>query len=386
LVSEKRHPELTEFTLLLQFNIGIIPNLQVKLSEDRSEKLIVFGDIMTSVQTNTHKGIRNYKQQLNKMLVPYRVPQNGKAVWQLINTVIPYFLLWGIMVYLLKIGITFWYILPLIILAGGLLVRIFIIFHDCCHGSFLASRKAMKIIGYITGVLTFTPYYHWRRDHLMHHATSGNLDQRGVGDVWTMTTEEYRSASRSRKLAYRFYRNPFVLLILGPIYSFYIKQRFSPRTAGKKERRSVLYTNLGIAFIILLAGLTIGLKTYLILQFSIMIFAGAAGVWLFYVQHQYENVYWERQEKWDVVRASLEGSSYYKMPQILQWFTGNIGLHHIHHLEARIPNYRLQECQDKIANFIEVEPLTLRTSLKSLRLNLWDEKQKKMLGFRALKA
>jgi omega-6 fatty acid desaturase (delta-12 desaturase) len=322
-------------------------------------------------------------QTLNKVVAPYRIPQTGKAVWQLFNTLVPYAILWALMIYLLETGTAFWKILPLTLLAGGFLVRSFIIFHDCCHGSFLSSRRANQIIGYITGLFTFTPYFYWRRAHLMHHATSGNLDQRGVGDVWTMTVEEYRSATRSRRLAYRLYRNPFVLFVLGPIYSFYIKQRFSPRGARKKERRSVLYTNLGIAGILILTGFTIGLKTYLLLQFTVMLFGGAAGVWLFYVQHQYEEVYWEREENWDVVRASLDGSSYYKLPKILQWFTGNIGLHHIHHLEARIPNYQLQECQDSIGIFQEVEPLTLGKSLKSLRLKLWDEKQRKMIGFQA---
>ncbi len=339
---------------------------------------------MIEINTNPKSRTEQSNKTLFKKLSQYRKPQNHKAIGQLINTIIPYVGLWVLMIYLLKSGAAFWQILPFILLASGLLVRMFIFFHDCCHGSFFSSKKVNKIIGYITGVLTFTPYYNWRNSHLLHHATSGNLDQRGIGDVWTMTLEEYRSASFRKKLGYRLYRNPFVLLILGPIYSFFFVHRFSPTNARKKERRSVLYTNLGLLGILLIAGLTIGLKTYLIIQVPIMLFGGSAGVWLFYVQHQYEDVYWEREENWDMVQASLEGSSYYKLPKILQWFTGNIGLHHIHHLESRIPNYRLQECLNEMTIFHDVEPLTLSKSLKSLKLNLWDEKQGKMIGFSAL--
>ncbi len=340
---------------------------------------------MTEIKSNGIQGIKDNINELNKALLGYRTPQTSKAVWQLINTLVPYAALWALMIYLLNADMPFWYILPLTLLAGGLLVRIFIIFHDCCHGSYLPSRRANKIIGYLTGVLTFTAFFNWRNSHLLHHATSGNLDQRGVGDVWTMTVDEYRDATFRKKLGYRSYRNPFVLFLLGPIYSFFIVQRFPSRGARKKQRRSVFYTNLGIAGILLLAGFTIGLQTYLLIQLPIMLFGGAAGVWLFYVQHQYEEVYWAREESWDVVRASLEGSSYYKLPKILQWFTGNIGLHHIHHLESRIPNYRLQECQNEIPLLQEVEPLTLRKSFKSLGLNLWDEQHGKMIGFGALK-
>ncbi len=324
-------------------------------------------------------------KRLNETLLRFRTSQSGKAAWQLVNTLVPYVLLWALMIYLFHRGAAFWQVLPLTLLAGGFLVRNFIAFHDCCHGSFFPSRRANKITGYFTGLLTFTSYYKWRHDHLLHHANSGNLDQRGTGDIWTMTVEEYRSASFRQKLGYRLYRNPLVLFLLGPFYLFLIAQRFPSAGASKKERRSVLQTNLGIAAILLVAGFTIGLKTYLLIQLPILLFGGAAGVWLFYVQHQYEEVYWARQEDWDVVRASLEGSSYYKLPKILQWFTGNIGLHHIHHLESRIPNYRLQECQDQVPLFRKVKPLTLRKSINSLRFSLWDEKRGRMTGFHALR-
>jgi len=322
------------------------------------------------------------RSQLMRELAPYRQAENKKAIWQLMNTFIPYIALWVLMIIMLQRGWSFWSILPLALLAGLFMVRIFIFFHDCCHGSFLPSTKVNRIVGHITGILTFTPYYLWRRDHNLHHATAGNLDRRGMGDVWTLTVEEYRQASKLKKLGYRLYRNPLVLLVLGPIYTFFIKQRWFGKNAGKRERRSVVITNLGILVIISLAALTIGLKTYLLIQFPVFLFGGMIGVWLFYVQHQFAGVYWAREEEWDSLKASLEGSSYYRLPGILQWFTGNIGIHHIHHVEPRIPNYRLQQCYNEMSLFQDIEPLTLGSSLASLRMNLWDEKRQELKSFR----
>jgi len=332
------------------------------------------------VQDNLKKS-KIDKSQLMKNLARYRQADLGKAVWQLVNTFIPYISIWILMIFMLNKGFPFWSILPLTLLNGLFLVRIFIFFHDCCHGSFLASAKANKIVGYITGVLTFTPFYLWRRSHNLHHATAGNLDQRGMGDVWTMTAEEYRNASRREKIGYRLYRNPFVLLVLGPIYSFFIKQRFVSKNTGKRERFSVILTNIVILGILTVAYFTIGLKTYLLIQIPIMIFGGIVGVWLFYVQHQYDGVYWAREDDWDSLKASLQGSSYYKLPAILQWFTGNIGIHHIHHMEPRIPNYRLQRCYDEMPVFQNIKPLTFSSSLASLRMNLWDEQRQKLISF-----
>jgi omega-6 fatty acid desaturase (delta-12 desaturase) len=324
------------------------------------------------------------RSQLMEELAPYRRAENRKAIWQLLNTFIPYIALWSLMIVMLQRDWPFWSILPLTLLAGLFLVRIFIFFHDCCHGSFFSSARGNKIVGYISGMLTFTPYYQWRRDHNLHHATAGNLDQRGMGDVWTLTVEEYRQASRLRKLGYRLYRNPLVLLVLGPIYTFLIKQRFFGKDAGKRERRSVWITNFGIMLILGVATLTISLKTYLLIQLPIMLFSGMLGVWLFYVQHQYAGVYWAREQEWDSLKASLEGSSYYKLPAILQWFTGNIGIHHIHHVEPRIPNYKLQQCYEEIPLFQTIKPLTLGSSLASLRMNLWDEEQQELISFSKL--
>jgi omega-6 fatty acid desaturase (delta-12 desaturase) len=270
--------------------------------------------------------------------------------------------------------------------AGGILVRVFILFHDCCHGSFFASRRANTILGYVSGILTFTPYEDWRYAHNIHHATAGDLDRRGIGEIRTMTIAEYLAAPMQRRLAYRIYRNPFVLFGPGAALLFLFFQRFTTKGAGKRERRSVILTNVALLAIIAAASATIGLQTYLLIQLPIILIAGSLGLWLFYIQHQFESVYWARNETWDPLKVALEGSSYFKLPKILQWFSGNIGLHHIHHVRPSIPNYNLQQCYDDMPAFQAVVPLTILTSLKSLRLSLYDEKQKKLISFRSLAA
>ena len=329
--------------------------------------------------------IQDPKPSWRQAISTYNQPSLGKAIWQLLNTFIPYLILWGLMIYTIQQAYPYWVTLALIVLAAALLVRIFIFFHDCCHHSFFASRRMNRILGYVSGILTFTPYEAWQHSHAVHHATAGNLDRRGVGDIWTLTVEEYLAAPRRKQLAYRFYRNPGVMFGLGPAFVFLIGQRFFLKKASKRERYSVIITNLALAVIIVVASLTIGLRTYFLIQLPIMLIAGAAGVWLFYVQHQFEGVYWARHEAWDPIKAALEGSSYYKLPKLLQWCTGNIGLHHIHHVRPRIPNYNLQKCYDDIPALQAVEPLTIRKSLKSLRMNLWDEKQQQLVGFGSLK-
>lgn len=325
------------------------------------------------------------KQNLLQTIAKFGNPNIQKAVWQILNSFLPYLALWVLMVITVQKDYSYWITLLLTLPAAALLVRIFIIFHDCCHGSFFASIKTNQITGYISGILTFTAFRTWRRSHLGHHANFGDLDRRGTGDVWTLTVEEYTSASRSKRFGYRFYRNPLVLFILGPIYTFFLAQRLAPKDADKRERKSVWITNAALVAIITLVWLTIGIRTYLLIQLPVMILAGFAGVWLFYVQHQYDGVYWARNESWDPLKAALEGSSYYKLPKVLQWCTGNIGLHHIHHLHPRIPNYHLQQCYDEIEELQKIKPLTFRQSLKSVRMNLWDEKRQKLVSFRSLK-
>jgi omega-6 fatty acid desaturase (delta-12 desaturase) len=318
-----------------------------------------------------------------QVVAKYQKPSVKRSIWQIVNSLVPYALLWCLM-YFLK-GISIWLALPCAILAGGFLVRLFIIFHDCGHGSFFKSRKANDIVGTITGILCFTPYYQWRWEHSLHHATSGDLDRRGTGDIWTLTVQEYLEASRWKRFAYRLARNPFVLFVVAPLFLFVIQQRLPFPKGGLRERYSVYMTNFALIVWCTSLWWVFGWKAYLLLQITVMMVAGSAGVWLFYVQHQFEGVYWERREQWDYAQAALQGSSFYKLPRILQWFSGNIGFHHIHHLSPRIPNYLLEKCHKAEPLFQTVKPVTLSTSLKSFAFRLWDEQRNKLVGFRALK-
>lgn len=336
------------------------------------------------ISSSSSDATRPARSSWRHALSPFARSSIPKATWQLLNTLTTYVALWALMIYLLRHGYSYWLVLPLTVIAAGFLVRIFIFFHDCCHSSFFPSRRANRILGTITGILTFTPFEDWRRSHLQHHASAGSLDRRGVGDVWTMTVEEYMAASLWTRLTYRLYRNPFVMFGLGPAFLFFITHRFPHKSAGVRERFSVGFTNVCIAIIILIASLTIGLKVYLLIQLPISLMAGLVGVWMFYVQHQFEDVYWSKHNNWDPVKAAMEGSSYYKLPRVLQWITGNIGLHHVHHLHARIPNYNLQECYNHVEALREVEPLTFRTAFRSLRMHLWDENQRRLVSFRAM--
>jgi len=306
------------------------------------------------------------------------------AIWQIVNTFIPYLILWAFAIYTIKKGYSYWLTLPIIILAAGLLIRIFIFFHDCCHGSFFKSQQANRVLGYVSGILTFTPYDSWRQSHATHHATSGNLDKRGVGDVWTMTLREYKEASSWKRFVYRVFRHPFVLFLIGPVAIFLISERFSHKSASKAERRSIVITNIAILLIIIVFSYFFGFMTYLKIQLPVIILAGAMGIWLFYVQHQYENVYWARNGEWDPLKSAIEGSSFYKLPAILNWFTGNIGYHHIHHLRANIPNYNLPKCYASIQALQKVKPLTFASSLKSINLRLYDEDLGKMVSIKAI--
>jgi acyl-lipid omega-6 desaturase (Delta-12 desaturase) len=318
-----------------------------------------------------------------EVVAKYEHPQLPHSVWQMSNTLVPYAVLWCLMY--LALGVSYWLTAVLALLAAGFLMRMFIIFHDCGHGSFFKSRRANDLLGCVTGVLCFTPYYHWRWEHALHHASAGDLDRRGTGDVWTLTVQEYLEASRWKRFAYRLARNPFFLFVMAPLFLFLVKQRFPSRKASRRERDSVYWTNLGLLAVA--AGLSwlFGLKPYLLLQLGIMAAAGTGGVWLFYVQHQFEGVYWERRDEWDYCAAALNGSSYYKLPKLLQWFTGNIGFHHIHHLSPRIPNYNLQKGHQAEPLFQTVKPVTLFSSLKSLTFRLWDEQHRRLVGFRAVK-
>ncbi|MBP7867902.1 MAG: fatty acid desaturase [Acidobacteria bacterium] len=324
-------------------------------------------------------------QSLRKRIAPFAGPDRRKALLQIADTLIPYLACWAALVWLVQRKAHPVVIAATMVVAAFLLVRIFILFHDCTHGSFFASRGANTALGYVTGILTFTPYHHWRHNHLVHHNTCADLDRRGLGDISTLTVEEYRAAPGLKRLGYRVLRTPFFLVSVGQAFFFLVAQRFPPSPGEKRERLSVAFTNLALAAILGIAAFTIGLGTFLLVQIPIMVLAGALGMWLFYVQHQFEGVYWSRHAAWDPLKAALQGSSFYRLPRVLQWFTGNIGFHHIHHALPRIPNYRLQACCEQTPQLRDVAPLTLRGSLKSLSLNLYDEQRKKLVSFRSLK-
>ena len=327
----------------------------------------------------TEKQVPDWK----KATIPYQTPDVRRSIWNIVNTLVPF----GVLFYLmyLSLDISYWLTLALAIPAAGFLVRIFILFHDCCHGSLFKSPRANRIVGYITGILTFTPYERWKHDHSIHHATAGDLDRRGVGDVMTLTVDEYLALSPLKRLGYRLFRHPLVMFTVGPFFIFIISHRFALRNAGKRERMSVVITNLAVLAMVTGLILLMGWKAYLLVHLPIILLGTGAGVWMFYVQHNFVGSYWTRHKDWDFSKAGLKGSSFYKLPRLLQWFTGNIGFHHIHHLNPRIPNYKLEACYRTSEIFQQVTPLSIRTSLKSLTLRLWDEPSKKMVGLAALK-
>jgi len=318
-------------------------------------------------------------QSWKETLKPYSRPSRRRSIWQLANSIVPYLGLWYLAYRLLDVS--YWATVGASVLAAGFLVRIFIIAHDCGHGSFFRSRKANAFWGGITSFMPFLPYHAWRHEHAVHHAHSGNLDRRGMGDIETLTVKEYVSRTRWERFRYRAYRHPVVMLVIGPLYTFLISYRFWPSRATRRVKMSVMRTNAALAIMVVAMTMMIGVKAFVLVQLPILLVSGAAGIWLFYVQHQFEGVYWERNEKWDFVEQSLKGSSYYKLPRVLQWFSGNIGFHHIHHLSAKVPNYYLEKCQKEIAAFHRVKAITLLSSLKSLSFRLWDEEKRKLVGF-----
>jgi omega-6 fatty acid desaturase (delta-12 desaturase) len=305
-----------------------------------------------------------------------------KSWWQIINTVIPYVLLWAAMIW--SLNISYWLTLLLAVIAAGFLVRIFIIFHDCGHGSFFKSHLLNRIVGIITGIIAFTPYHKWHRDHKEHHATVGNLDKRGIGDVKTLTVEEFLKLPGWKRLRYRFYRHPIFLFGIAPFLLFVFQNRMPKRHMTPKEHLYLHLNNLALIAAIILSMWIIGWKAYLLIQIPVLYIAAVHGVWLFYVQHQYENVVWKRGKEWNYKEIALQGSSYFKLPMVLQWFTGNIGFHHIHHLSPKIPFYKLPDCHKENSIFQEIKPITFFSSLRSLKLRLWDEKRRKLIGFNEL--
>lgn len=315
-------------------------------------------------------------------LSDYQTPTVWKSSWQLAHTLLLYGAGLFLMIRSMQLGAPYALTLLLGIFAAGLLVRVFILFHDCVHGSLFRVKDLNTVFGHLLGVLVFTPFEDWRYSHLRHHVSYANLDARGFGDIWTMTRKEYETAPGRKQLAYRLYRHPLVLFGLGALFNFLLRFRFPIRVVQRKERMSVLLTNLLIAGVVLLAVRSVGWRTYVLVQLPVIWMAGATGVWLFYVQHQFTDVYWSRKKDWYPLRAAMEGSSFYKLPEALRWLTANIGYHHVHHLNSRIPNYRLKPCYDAIPALQAKPPLTIRQSLAGIRLKMWDEESKKLVGFR----
>jgi len=280
-----------------------------------------------------------------------------------------------------------WPAMALAVPAAFLLVRLFIIQHDCGHGSFFKSRRANDLVGKAIGVLTLTPYVYWRNEHATHHATSGNLDKRGVGDISTLTVREYLARSAWGRFLYRLYRNPLVLFGIGPTWQFMIRHRIPTGNPLRKWREwgSILGTNATIGGILVIVALSIGLGPFLLAYLPVMACAASIGVWLFYVQHQFEDAYWERAPAWDFHAAAMQGCSFYDLPRVLHWLTGHIGLHHIHHLASRIPNYRLRECFEQTPLMRQAKRLTLWGSIKCARLTLWDEELRRLVPFGAVR-
>jgi omega-6 fatty acid desaturase (delta-12 desaturase) len=297
---------------------------------------------------------------------------------------LPYLALSALMY--LSLDVSYLLTLALAIPAAGFLVRVYILFHDCTHGSFLPSRRANTWLGTALGLLVFTPFQSWKHNHAVHHATAGDLDRRGVGDIATITVAEYRALSLRGRLAYRLFRSPLVMFTIGPIYSMVIQPRLPSRSARPRIRRSILATN--VALLVLVGGLCwlMGWREYLLVQVPTVLVAGAAGVWLFYVQHQFEDTYWQSSEDWSYAEAALRGSSYLRLPKVLQFFSGNIGLHHVHHLSARVPNYNLQRAHDENPIFHDVPTLSLWDGLRAVRLKLWDEGRGRLVTFAGARA
>jgi omega-6 fatty acid desaturase (delta-12 desaturase) len=333
---------------------------------------------MKTINTNS-----NEEMTWQQVILKYARPDLKKSIWQIINSVVPYLFMWYIMYRSLEYP--YWVTLLLSLLAVGFLIRIFIIFHDCGHRSFFKSRHANNIVGMIAGIMVFTPYHKWHQQHKIHHDTSANLDKRGVGDVWTMTVEEYQEATPWRRLVYRTFRNPWIMFTIGSVFVVFLQNRLTRKKMARQEKLNVHFTNLMLLLMAVSISLVIGIKAFLLIQIPIVLIAHSIGIWLFYIQHQFDDVDWERQDKWDYKTSAVNGSSFLKLPAVFQWFTGNIGFHHVHHLSSKIPNYNLERCHNENAIFSDVKPLYFINTFKTLNLGLWDEANRQLISFSRLK-
>jgi omega-6 fatty acid desaturase (delta-12 desaturase) len=312
-------------------------------------------------------------------LAPYAQPHLGRSLLDIATSVVPYLVL-SVVMYL-ALGVSYLLVMAIAIPTAGFLVRTFILFHDCSHGSFLASKRANAWLGMALGLLVYSPFLRWRHDHAIHHATSGDLDRRGGGDVRTLTVAEYLALPWRGRMGYHLFRNPLVMFGIGPIVALVVGPRLVSRSARPRLRRSVIGTNTALAVLVGMLCWLAGWRDYLLVQAPTVLLAGSAGIWLFYVQHQFEDTYWQSADGWSYADAALRGSSYLKLPKVLQFFSGNIGLHHIHHLNARIPNYNLQRAHDENPIFHQVPTLSLWDGLRAVRFKLWDTDRRRLVTF-----
>ncbi len=334
------------------------------------------------MESQSHRPAADYADW-RKLVAPYQKPDLSKGIWQLANSFSGLMVCWLLMYW--SLGVGYWLTLLLAIPAAGFLVRIFIIQHDCGHASFFKSRRANDTVGTICGILTLVPYKYWRKGHAIHHAHHAELEERGTGDIWTMTVDEYMQASWWMRLVYRVFRNPLFLFGFAPAINFVVLSRLplcDDEGWHNGEIASVWWTNLAIVGWMGGLGLLIGFGPLALILTPVIVIASGVGTWLFYVQHQFERTYWEHTPQWDYTLAAMHGSSYYKLPRVLQWFTGNIGFHHIHHLSPRIPNYHLEACHEQNPALQRVVHLTIKSSLSTIWLALWDEEQRRLVTFR----
>ena len=325
-----------------------------------------------------------YSRSWARILARYREPSCARSMFELVMTALPLVLLWTLMWAALDIG--YWLCLLLAVPAAGFLVRLFMIQHDCGHGSFFHHRLTNDWVGRVIGVLTLTPYDFWRRTHALHHASSGNLDRRGIGDVGTLTVTEFLALPRWRQLLYRLYRHPIVMFGIGPAYLFILRHRLPKglMRSGWQPWLSTMATNVAIVVLVVTMIWLVGVGPFLLVQLPITLLAASIGVWLFYVQHQFEDTFWAHDEAWNFHEAALHGSSHYDLPSVLRWFTANIGVHHVHHLCSRIPYYRLPQVLRDHPQLAAVGRLTLFQSLRCVRMVLWDERGRRLVAFREM--
>jgi len=318
---------------------------------------------------------------LAQSLAGYRDPSCARSVVEIAITALPFVLLWLLMWASLDVG--YWLCLLLSVPTAGFLVRLFMIQHDCGHGAFFRRRVVNDWVGRVISVVTLTPYDYWRRTHAIHHAGSGNLDRRGIGDIDMLTVREYLALPRRRRLLYRMYRHPLVIFGIGPSYSFVLRQRLplGLMRSGWQPWASTMATNIAIAIVVALLIWLVGVGPFLLVHLPITFIGASIGVWLFYVQHQFEDSFWDRSENWNFHEAALRGSSHYDLPRVLRWFTANIGLHHVHHLCSRIPYYRLPSVLRDYPQLATTGRLTLLESLKCPRMALWSEEQRRGISF-----